>query len=175
MTISTHPLAFLLPGFTITDMQLDETHLTLTATATTPAANCPRCGNASSRVHSHYSRTPRDLPLVGYALRLVLHVRRFRCLNPSCPTVTFAERLPGLLAPSAQRTLRLRSALHELGLALGGQAGSRQSQRAGMGASAATILRLVHRTPPLTRPTPRVLGLDDFVRPVPSKQAFAWG
>jgi transposase len=162
VTISTHPLAFLLPGFTITDMQLDETHLTLTATATTSAANCPRCGSASSRVHSHYSRTPRDLPLVGYALRLVLHVRRFRCLNPACPAVTFAERLVGLLAPSAQRTLRLRSALHDLGLALGGQAGSRQSQRAGLPASAATILRLVHRTPPPTRPTPRVLGLDDF-------------
>jgi transposase len=143
-------------------MQLDETHLTLTATATTPAANCPRCGSASTRVHSHYSRTPRDLPLVGYTLRLVLYVRRFRCLNLDCPAVTFAERLVGLLAPSAQRTLRLRSGLHDIGLALGGQAGSRQSQRAGMGASAATILRLVHRTPPLTRPTPRVLGLDDF-------------
>jgi len=162
VTIPTHPLAFLLPGFTITDMQLDEMHLTLTATATTAVVNCPRCGSASPRVHSHYSRTPRDLPLVGYALRLVLNVRRFRCLNPACPSVTFSERLPGLLAPSAQRTLRLRGALHDLGLALGGEAGSRQSQRAGMGASAATILRLVHRTPPLTQPTPRVLALDDF-------------
>src|SRR5690349_11876789 len=107
-------------------MQIDETHLISTATATSAAANCPRCGSASTRVHSHYSRTPRDLPLVGYALRLVLHVRRFRCLRPDCPTVTFAERLVGLLAPSAQRTLRLTSALHNLGLGLGGQAGSRQ-------------------------------------------------
>src|SRR5262245_12530253 len=98
VTISTHPLAFLLPGFTITGTQVDETHLTLTATATTSAANCPRCGSASTRVHSHYSRTPHDLPLVGYALRLVLHVRRFRCLNPDCPAVTFAERLVDLLA-----------------------------------------------------------------------------
>jgi transposase len=173
--ISTHPLAFLLPGFTITDMHVDEAQLTLTATATTAAANCPRCGSASSRIHSHYSRTPHDLPLVGYALRLVLHVRRFRCLNPACPAVTFAERLVGLLAPSAQRTLRLRSALHDLGLVLGGEAGCWQSQRASMPTSAATILRLVHRTPPPQRPTPRVLGLDDFVRPVPSKQALAWG
>ena len=32
----------------------------------------------------------------------------------------------------------------------------------GMPASPATILRLVHRTPPVMRPTPRVLGIDDF-------------
>jgi transposase len=162
VTIPTHPLAFLLPGFTIMDIQVDKTHLSLTATATTPAANCPRCGSASTRVHSHYSRTPRDLPLVGYAVRLVLHVRRFRCLNPDCPSITFAERRPGLLAPSAQRTLRLTNALHDLGLALGGEGGCRQSRRTGMPTSAATILRLVHRTPPLTRSIPRVLGLDDF-------------
>jgi transposase len=143
-------------------MQRDETHLTLTATAATPTAHCPRCDCASTRVHSYYTRSPRDLPLVGYTLRLVLHVRRFRCLNPDCPAVTFAERLVGLLAPSAQRTLRLTNALHDLGLALGGEAGCRQSQRAGLSASAATILRLVHRTPPPTRLTPRVLALDDF-------------
>lgn len=33
-----------------------------------------------------------------------------------------------------------------------------------MPASTATILRLVHRAPPAIRPTPRVLGLDDFAR-----------
>jgi transposase len=157
-----HPLAFLLPGFTITAMDVDEASLTMTATATTPTAPCPRCGCSSSRVHSHYTRTPHDLPLVGYAVHLVLQVRRFRCLNPDCPTVTFAERLTGLLAPSAQRTKRLTSALHDLGLAFGGEAGGRQSQRAAMPASPATILRLIHHTPPNLRPTPRVLGIDDF-------------
>jgi transposase len=162
VTIPSHPLAFLLPGFLITNMQVDETHLTLSATATTPTRDCPRCGSASTSIHSHYTRTPRDLPLIGYAVGLVLHVRRFRCLNPACPTVTFAERLTGVLAPSAQRTTRLTSALHDLGLALGGLAGSRQSQRASMPASPATILRLVHRTSPVMRPTPRVLGIDDF-------------
>ncbi len=99
VTIPAHPLAFLIPGFRITDMQVDQAGLTLSASATTLTTNCPRCGNPSSRIHSHYTRTPRDLPLVGYAVRLLLDVRRFRCLNPACPTVTFAERLPGLLAP----------------------------------------------------------------------------
>ena len=160
MTIPSHPLAFLLPGFLITTMQVDDTHLTVSATATTPTRDCPRCGSESTSIHSHYTRTPRDLPLIGYAVGLVLHVRRFRCLNPACPAVTFAERLTGVLAPSAQRTTRLTSALHDLGLALGGEAGSRQSQRSSMPASPATILRLVHRTSPVMRPTPRVLGID---------------
>jgi len=162
VTHATHPLAFLFPGFLVTDIQLVENRLTLTATATTPTADCPHCGGASTRVHSHYTRTPRDLPLVGYAVRLVLHVRRFRCLNPACPAVTFAERLSALLAPSAQRTKRLTDALHDLGLAFGGEAGCRQSQRSSMPASPATILRLVHRAPLQPRPTPRVLGIDDF-------------
>jgi transposase len=162
VTHATHPLAFLLPGFLVKDIQLVENRLTLTATATTPTADCPHCSGASTRVHSHYTRTPRDLPLVGYALRLVLHVRRFRCLNPACPAVTFAERLPALLAPSAQRTKRLTDALQDLGLAFGGEAGCRQSQRSSMPASPATILRLVHRAPLQQRPTPRVLGIDDF-------------
>jgi transposase len=162
VTIPSHPLAFLLPGFLITNMQLDDTHLTVTATATTSTANCPCCDSASTSIHSHYTRTPRDLPLIGYAVRLILHVRRFRCLNPACPTLTFAERLTGLLAAKAQRTMRLTSALHDLGLAMGAQAGSRQSQRSSMPASPATILRLVHRTPAVMRPTPRVLGIDDF-------------
>jgi transposase len=162
VTIPAHPLAFLLPGFQISTLQVDQTHLTVIATSSTSTANCPCCDSPATRVHSHYTRTPRDLPLIGYAVRLVLHVRRFRCLNPACPTMTFAERLPGLLAPSAQRTLRLTSALHDLGLALGGEGGARQSERSAMPASPATILRLVHRTPPVSRPTPRVLGIDDF-------------
>lgn len=146
----------------MTDIQLVENRLSLTATATTPAADCPHCGCASTRVHSHYTRTPRDLPLVGYAVRLVLHVRRFRCLNPACPAVTFAERLPALLAPSAQRTKRLTDALLDLGLAFGAEAGCRQSLRSSMPASPTTILRLVHRAPVQPRPPPRVLGIDDF-------------
>lgn len=52
--------------------------------------------------------------------------------------------------------------MHALGLALGGEAGCRQSQRSSMPASPATILRLVHRAPLQPRPTPRVLGIDDF-------------
>src|SRR5207244_3259799 len=104
------------------------------------AATCPACGTPSMHVHSYYTRSPRDLPISGRAVRLELHVRRFRCREAACSRVTFAERLPALLASTAQRTVRLNTALTDLGMALGGEAGARQSERAALPASPATLL-----------------------------------
>jgi transposase len=157
-----HPLAAFFPGFTIKDTTITATLMTITAVATMPAAACPACGTPSSHIHSYYTRSPRDLPISGRAVRLELHVRRFRCREAACARVTFAERLPDLLAATAQRTVRLNTALTDLGMALGGEAGARQSERAAMPASPATLLRRVRQTACPPRPTPRVLGVDDF-------------
>ena len=92
----------------------------------------------------------------------ILHVRRFQCINPACPTVTFAERLSSLAPPAAQRTVRLNAALRDLALAFGGQAGSRQSARSAMAASGDTLLRRAHAATPPAHPRPHVLGIDDF-------------
>ena len=159
---SEHPLDFLLPGLTIVELHAQVGVVDLTARATLPTACCPRCAAESTHVHSYYSRSPRDLPIVGYVLRLLLHVRRWRCLNSSCSRKTFSEPLPGLLAPSAQRTLRLTTALQELGLALGGEAGARHSQRQSMPTSPDTLLRLTRIISIPERATPRVLAVDDF-------------
>ena len=97
-----------------------------------------------------------------HAVRLVLHVRRFRCTNRACGAVTFAERFHNLLQPYAQRTMRLRQALQQLGLALGGAAGGRLSQRLYMPASRDTLLRLVRQVPNAPVIAPCVLGIDDF-------------
>ena len=92
----------------------------------------------------------------------MLRVRRFRCGNSACASTIFCERLPELVRPSAQRTVRLTRSLRELGFALGGEAGSRQSQRLGMAASPSTLLRVVRASPVPVPPTPQVLGVDDF-------------
>lgn len=65
----THPLAFLVPNLTITDVQPHTESLTITACATTRLAHCPHCDMASHRVHSYYTRTPRDLPISGYVVQ----------------------------------------------------------------------------------------------------------
>jgi transposase len=102
------------------------------------------------------------LPISGQSVRLALYLRRFRCLNPTCSAITFTERLPELLAPFAQRTVRLNELIRDLALAFGGEAGARQSVRSAMPTSGDTLLRRAHSAVPPTRPTPRVLGIDDF-------------
>jgi hypothetical protein len=83
--------------------------------------------------------------------------------------------VPRLAAPYARQTARLRAEQRQLALDVGGEPGARLARRQGMGVSPDTLLRLARREPEAVRPTPRCLGIDDFVRPVPSKQAYAWG
>lgn len=123
-------LAFLLPGCEVDSVDVRDGRVTIEAHTATEVANCPACMQGSQRVHSYYVRQPGDLPLGENVVRLQLRVRRFRCLNPACGRRTFAERLPELLAPHAQRTDRLSNALYHVGQALGGAAGARCQQRA---------------------------------------------
>ncbi|WP_186763522.1 transposase family protein [Lentzea tibetensis] len=53
---------------------------------------CPRCGEASGRVHGRYVRRLADCALGGTRTVLALTVRRFKCLNRACEAVTFAEQ-----------------------------------------------------------------------------------
>jgi hypothetical protein len=107
-------------------------------------------------------RRPADLPCLGRQVRLELAVRRLYCRNPACARPSFVERLPGLVAPRAQRTHRLADAQGQVGVALGGAAGARLLDHLGMPASGATVLRLVRRLPLPHRSSPRVLGVDDW-------------
>jgi transposase len=139
-------IPFELPGFRIKSVENRADHLTIVAQATATEGACPHCGERSSQIHSHYTRSPQDVPSSGKTVRLVLKVRRFRCLNDACSAVTFAERLPSVVGPCAQRTVRLTNSLNRLDLALGGKPGARLSKRLGMAASPSTVLRLVRRT-----------------------------
>lgn len=155
-------IPFDLAGFRVMAVENREEKLTIQAHAERVGAACPECGEVSTHLHSHYVRSPRDLPSSGRATQLRLHVRRFRCRNPECPRKVFCERLPGLVAVSAQSTVRLNQAWSVVGVALGGEAGARHSRRLGMAVSASSLLRGVRRHPLPLSPTPRVLGVDDF-------------
>jgi transposase len=153
------PLA--LPGFEIQQITRRETLLIMTGRATNLTTACPCCQQVSSRVHSYYTRSPQDLPISGQEVQFVLEVRRFRCQNPSCRQKTFAERLP-VLPVRARQTARLGSVLDAIAVALSGQAGSRLSEDLAMPVSPDTLLRRAKRAMPTSRPTPKVLGIDDF-------------
>jgi transposase len=159
----------------LTTISANDTGIALELTATQVVVACPSCTLESSRVHSLYQRTVADLPWAGVPVTLQLHVRRFVCRNPACPRATFSEPLPEVVAPSARRSLRLANEQRQLGLQVGGSVAARIAQRQGMPTSPTTILRLVRRTRLPEAATPALLGVDEWVRPVPSKQVFAWG
>lgn len=103
----------------------DASSITAHVVTRLPEARCPLCGQPSTRIHSRYVRRVADLPWHGVAMRLDLHVRRFFCLVPACPRQIFVERLPSVVAPYARRTLRLDQVVRLIGLALGGEGGTR--------------------------------------------------
>ncbi|GAC1527988.1 MAG: ISL3 family transposase [Chloroflexota bacterium] len=135
--------------------------------ATTPArSSCPLCGLASARVHSRYVRTLADLPWHGVAVSVQLTVRRFVCTNADCTRRIFGERLPGIVAPYARRTVRLYEALELIGFALGGEAGARVLRQLAMTGSPGTLwvslLRTIRAASLAEHTDPRILGVDDF-------------
>jgi transposase len=136
--------------------------ITIVVRACRSTAACPACSQSSARVHSRYIRTIADLPWQGVRVRFHLHARRFFCNQTSCVRQTFSEPLPETVAPYARRTRRLNEALQAIGLALGGEAGSRLAERLSLTASPATLLRRVRQSALPRIATPRVLGVDDW-------------
>ena len=125
-------------------------------------SSCPSCGWQSDKAHSRYRRRLADLPWEGIAVKLILSVRKFFCLNPDCRGRIFCERLPGLAAPYAHKTLRLNELLTGLGVALGGRPGARIAfgMRIKIGSDA--LLAQVRRAETAQTTKVRVLGVDDF-------------
>lgn len=91
-----------------------------------------------------------------------LQARRFRCMNRACAQRIFVERLPAVAPVAARRTPPLRAALEQLGFATGARPGAKVAAALGMPLSARTLLRLLHAAPCPPRPTPRVLGIDEW-------------
>ena len=136
--------------------------ITVIVTTTSPEAECPLCHRRSTRIHSRYVRMVADLPWMGCAVRLQLHMRRFFCSNLECARQIFTERLPTVVAPYARRTTRLREVLTLIGFALGGEAGKRFAAGMGLATSPDTLLRFIHAQEEPQAATPRVLGVVDF-------------
>ena len=155
----------LLPDPTCLHLKLlDASAAAITAVVATTSedAECPLCHQRAARIHSRYVRQVADLPWMGCAFHLELHVRRFFCSNPECTRQIFTERLPSVVAPYARRTTRLTDVFTLIGFALGGEAGKRLVDGMGLTTSPDTLLRLIHRAQETAHATPRVLGVDDF-------------
>ncbi len=133
----------LLPDPTCLHLQLldaSTTTITLVVTTTSEEVACPLCYRRSSHIRSRYVRQIADLPWMGCAVRLHLHVRRFFCSNPECARQIFTERLPGVAPPYARRTTRLTEVLTLIGFAPDGEAGTRLASGMSLLTSPDTLL-----------------------------------
>jgi transposase len=118
-------------------------------------ALCPQCHSPSAHLHSRYVRRLADLPWLGVAVRVEVHARRLFCRHVECPQRIFCECIPTFVAPYARRTLRLNEALRLIGLAVGGEAGSRLAAALGMSVSPDTIIQRIRQMRLPTPPAPK--------------------
>ncbi len=125
-------------------------------------AQCPSCGTTSSSVHSAYERQLKDLPCGGLTISIILEVQRYFCKNPACSRKTFRERIPELTQPYARHTNRLSGLVERFGLLVGASMSKELLEQVQIPVSIWSILRLLRRIETRERPTPRILGVDDW-------------
>jgi transposase len=125
-----------------------------------PAA-CPKCGAASSKVHSYHQRTVADLPLDGRPVRIRVRVRRLVCPTTECCS-TFREQVPGVVDRYQRRTTRLTGQVGSVVRELAGRAGARLLGRLAIGLSRHTAVRVLLGIALPRRPVPAVVSVDDF-------------
>jgi hypothetical protein len=136
--------------------------VTFLVRATAGDAACSECRRRSSRVHARYQRQLADLPLGGRRVRVIAHIRRFKCASPRCPQSTFSEQIPGLTTPFARRTPPLTGALAKVALALAGRPGSRLAAELAMPSCRDALIRLIRARPIPGAGQIEVLGVHDF-------------
>lgn len=146
-------------GWSINYRQLQ---ITLRLISTPPCGRCPLCGRVSQRIHSRYQRTFADLPWADFQVCLEVRVRKFFCANQACQRHIFTERLPDVAEPWARRTLRLADSLLAVGVALGGRAGSRLTQRLQRPTPLASLLQVVQHASLPQPPELHAVGVDEW-------------
>ncbi|MDA7716901.1 ISL3 family transposase [bacterium] len=123
---------------------------------------CPKCNAASTKLHSYYSRTFKDLPMFGNKSTIFLRSRKLYCLNDNCQARIFTERFSEHFFPYKRSTSRLEKAALDLVIEAGGKPSERIAKILGFPISDTTLLRLIEKTKVPLQNTPRVLGVDDW-------------
>ena len=149
-------------GIAVTSVQPSASELVMCVACQAASMPRPQCHQPSARIHGHYQRTVADLPCAGRNVILALMVRKFVCSTPICPRKIFTERLPGLAESYARMTSRLIVLVQALGLAAGGQMGTRLADRIAVATTPPTLLRHLMQLPTPVARAVRVLGVDDF-------------
>lgn len=139
-------------------------HIEIYGHSTEEHCRCPECHRESRSYHSSYIRTLRSLPLSGQPVIIHLSVRKYRCVNPSCPRRVFSGQVPELTEAHSRRTVQAREFLERLLVEVSSVKGSYIASLSGIPCSASSCLRVLDRLPtfPAGVPSARRLCIDDF-------------
>lgn len=158
--------SFLLPVdllLTACSLSIAGETLIIEASSSQPESVCPACGCSSSRGHSKYIRTFRDLPASGYGVKVLLQSRKYFCDNADCARKIFTERFNQEIRPHHRRFNRCKDLLSNFALELGGNKGAAISRLAGLPVSSSTILRIIKRQDlQIAKVTSGIIGIDDW-------------
>lgn len=124
---------------------------------------CPECMAASTKLHSYYNRTFKDLPMFGNKSTIFLRSRKFYCLNDTCQSKVFTERFSEHFFPYKRSTSRLEKAASDLVIEAGGKPSERIAKILGFPISETKLLTLLEKKKIPLQNTPRALGVDDWV------------
>ena len=162
--LSRHLLPLIPAGLSVLQVLPEPDRLTiliLTAPKSTRSA-CPLCGGASDRVHSRYTRTLANLAWQGRRVAPRVTARRFQCVSAGRPRRIFTELLLRSPCRAHVERMLLGDAQRHIGLALGGEPGSRLAGRLAMPISGDTLLHLIRRSALQQLAAPRVVGIDEW-------------
>lgn len=119
--------------------------VTLDVSCGTKEGICPYCQEKSSKVHSRYLRTLRDLPCLGKGTVILFNARKFFCNNISCKKKTFAEQPGNQIFRYRKRTCRCETTVYRHSLALSTIQSACLLNGMGIPVSRSTVLRDLHR------------------------------
>ena len=97
--------------FQVTKIKQEEKNINIEISSCQKNSICPRCKQPSSRIHSHYSRVLKDLPILEKKVYLEVSVRKFFCDTHNCERRVFTERFIKFIKSYARETERLKEPL----------------------------------------------------------------
>ncbi|HZX21433.1 MAG TPA: ISL3 family transposase [Clostridia bacterium] len=150
------------PDLSIDDIIINDSDIIIRLLSTKPNCKCPNCGRTTSRVHSQYQRTLKDLPVTDKKTVICLQTRKFFCDNPDCDTKIFTERFKSLIKSYARKTDRLNKYLEFLGFAVSAEVGSILSKQILADVSPDSLLRLIKQTEQAINTDCQYIGIDDW-------------
>lgn len=156
-------ISFFPPSLRREGMHIENKVITITMVAQQNTSLCPICTLPSSRVHSSYSRTLMDLPIIGHRLCLKLYCRKFFCDNTSCKRKIFTERFQELIFPYARRTNRLNKLIEKFAFTMTAMRGSKLLGSMGIIVSHDLLINIARYTPiKLDQNNHKYIAVDDW-------------